>query len=467
MLTSSHFPYNRFVKEKAIAEYHDWLAADDGLTPEFFARLRAGMGAARLLYGERPLGVALRPHLLDRARYDALARASETLAGAFETLAAGMLASPDVLDRVGLTDGERRLALVHPGFASPAVTTRLDAFLVGDEIKFVEYNAENPSSLTDQPGLNQILFDVPALARLAERYHLWQPDPAAALLLSLLETFREWAGGGARRAAPNVAILDWHDLPTAHEFVLLRNYFASRGVPTIICSPDELEYEGGRLRRGGFPVDLVYKRVIIHEYLARYDETHALWRAYADGAVCVVNPFRCKMLHKKAAFELLTDDTCAGWFTAGEREVIRACVPWTRRVAERKTSDAGGREIDLSEFVRRNREELILKPNDDYGGHGVCPGRSVSESEWERMIAVALAGDFVVQEIVEVPAEEFPVFGERAWAVQPMYVDTNPFIFRGRAEGALVRLSQSPVVNVTSGGGETGLFVIEGEAGRT
>lgn len=47
---------------------------------------------------------------------------------------------------------------------------------------------------------------------------------------------------------------------------------------------------------------------------------------------------------------------------------------------------------------------------------------------------------------------------------RPMYVDTNPFLFAGRVEGAMVRLSDSPVVNVTSGGGETGFFVIEGEA---
>jgi hypothetical protein len=47
-----------------------------------------------------------------------------------------------------------------------------------------------------------------------------------------------------------------------------------------------------------------------------------------------------------------------------------------------------------------------------------------------------------------------------------MYVDTNPFLFTGRVEGAMVRLSDSPVVNVTSGGGETGFFVIEGFARR-
>ena len=141
--------------------------------------------------------------------------------------------------------------------------------------------------------------------------------------------------------------------------------------------------------------------------------------------------------------------------TAAERAAVRDCVPWTRRMSERRTHDASGRMVDLVEHVRRNRAELILKPNDDYGGHGVCLGLAVDESEWERVIGVALANDYVVQEAVELPMEEFPVFDERRWALQPMYVDTNPFLFRGRMEGAMVRLSQSPVVNVTSGGGET------------
>ena len=80
----------------------------------------------------------------------------------------------------------------------------------------------------------------------------------------------------------------------------------------------------------------------------------------------------------------------------------------------------------------------------------------------DEMIAKALAGDYVVQEVVELSTEEFPVFDDERWALQPMYVDTNPFLFRGRVEGAMVRLSDSPVVNVTSGGGETGFFALEG-----
>jgi len=447
------------MREKLIAEYHEMLAADEGLTAEFFACLKGAMRARRLLYGEREISVALRPHLLTRAQYERLARASQVLAGAFEKVVAALVAEPSLTDAVGLTDAERRLALVRPGFSTSAVTTRLDAFVRGEEVKFVEYNAENPSSLTDQAGLNRVLFEVRAMQKFAARYHLREFDPAESLLRAMLETYREWGG----RETPNVAIVDWACLPTEHEFLLLRDFFTRRGVPTIICAPDELEYSNGKLRRGDFRVDLVYKRVIIHELLASCGETHTLVRAYTNGDVCVVNPFRCKVLHKKAAFELLTDEAREGWFNVEERKVIRDCVPWTRRVRERRTTYRG-QSVDLIEFVRRSRARLVLKPNDDYGGHGVTLGDRAGAGEWDEALAKALAGDYVVQELVDLRTEEFPVFDDECWALQPMYVDTNPFLFRGRVEGAMVRLSDSPVVNVTSGGGETGFFVIEGEA---
>jgi hypothetical protein len=444
------------VREKAITEYHDYLAQDDGLTAELFARLRAAMQANRLLYGQRELGIALRPHLLTREQYELLAYRSRVLAGAFEKIGAALLAEPELMTRVGMSDLEQRLALIEPGYRQATITARLDGFLSGLELKFVEYNAENPSSLPDQAGLNQILFELRALQQLSERYRLRQFTPVASLLQALLATWREWGGSGA----PHVAILDWRDLPTEHEFVLLRNYLVSCGVPAIICAPDELEYSGGKLRRGAFRIDLVYKRVIYNEFLARYDETHPLLQAYLNHAVCLINPFRCKLRHKKASFEFLTDGAYSRWFTAEERAVIAQSIPWTRRVRERKTIYRG-HEWDLLELLRRQRDEFILKPNDDYGGRGILFGKSVSTAEWETALARALQGDYVAQEALELQTEVFPIFDEHEWKLQPMFVDVNPFLFRGEVEGAMVRLSTSPIVNVTSGGGETGFFVLE------
>jgi hypothetical protein len=442
--------------EKAISHFHELLAADETLTPATFEKLRSAMRKDRLLYGDRPIGIALRPHLLDQKQFRALTLAAERVTSALEKIAAAVVQDPILMDQLGLTESERKMALVEPGFSAAGVTTRLDAFVNGDEISFVESNAENPSSLPDQEELNRLLFEMPVMAKFARRYRLQQFSPVKRLLETLLSTYREWGGSGV----PNIAILDWKDLPTSSEFVFLQEYFSAHGVPAIVCSPDDLAYEQKGLRCGAFRIDLVYKRIIIHEFLSRYDDTHPLIRAYVNHDVCLVNPFRCKIMHKKAVFEMLTEDQRQGWFTSSEKEAIRRTVPWTRRVSDRKTTRRE-RQIDLLEFIRTNRLRLVLKPNDDYGGHGVHIGAQLNDREWDNALETALSADYIVQDALDLHPEVFPVFSESDWKLQPMFVDTNPFLFRGKVCGAMVRLSTTPIVNVTSGGGETGFFVID------
>jgi hypothetical protein len=45
--------------------------------------------------------------------------------------------------------------------------------------------------------------------------------------------------------------------------------------------------------------------------------------------------------------------------------------------------------------------------------------------------------------------------------LEEMFVDFNPFLFNNETEGALIRLSSSSLLNVTSGGGQTALLVLE------
>ena len=135
-----------------------------------------------MLYGAREIGVALRPHVLTRRQYTILAHSSEVLAGAFEKIASALLSEPSRMQTVGLTEREIRLALVEPKHSASTKTSRLDAFVHGHEVKFVEYNAENPSSLTDQSGLNEILLEVGAMRDVSKALQLRQFSPAKHLL---------------------------------------------------------------------------------------------------------------------------------------------------------------------------------------------------------------------------------------------------------------------------------------------
>ena len=70
----------------------------------------------------------------------------------------------------------------------------------------------------------------------------------------------------------------------------------------------------------------------------------------APGAICMVNSFRSKLIHKKALFAVLTDERMRASFQEDERETISAHVPWTRHVRAEK-SDYHGEQIDLLEFI--------------------------------------------------------------------------------------------------------------------
>lgn len=442
--------------EAAIQQLNDRIARDPGINPELFARLHEVQSVEGLLHGARPIGSFLRPFLLPRARYQTIVHAAETIAGAMERLVGEALRDETLMAELGLTEREASLARIDPGYPTLCVSSRLDAFLSDAGFQFLEYNAESPAGIVDQLLLEKIFFDLPHIEEFLRRHPHWLPRPHVQLLRALVDTYRAWGG---EKEQPSIGIIDWAGVSTESEFRVLKSYFEAEGYPTVIADPHELDYADHVLAARGAPVDILYKRVIIHELLAEFDETHPLLRAYRDGRVCMANSFRVKVAHKKASFAILSDPRYEHLFTTEQLAVIRNHIPWTRRlVAGRTTFEQA--EHDMAELVRRERERLVIKPNDEYGGHGVLIGAETDPWVWEQAIESSLGGAHVVQERVPVKKEMMPTFTDRLqW--QEMLIDFDPFLFLNKVEGGIVRLSESSLCNVSSGGGVTSLVILE------
>lgn len=442
--------------KQLLKELDDRLLAahryDTGLF-ESLAELQRDSG---LLHGDRPLCPFLRPYFLGLTRYRDVQRASRLLNSAFETLARAALDQPKIMDELGLTEKERRWARLPTGYDCISVNSRLDTFLSADGFAFLEYNAENPAGIGDQSALEALFRKVPEVAEFLGRHPHHFPQPQVVLLKALDATYREFGG---RKERPSIAIVDWKDVATGSEFLILREHFESNGYPTRICDPEHLEYDGQALRNEDFVIDIFFKRVIIHEFLERYEESHPLYRAIEDGSVCMANSFRSKIPHKKSSFAILSDDRFCRLFSDDELDIIRRHIPWTRRVVE-GTTEWRGEPVDLLELVRRERSQFVLKPNDDYGGKGIAIGWESTESEWDSAIENALDSDFVVQERVIVDKTSIPMVSDAELRCESLLVDFDPFLFRGSVEGGMVRLSDRSLVNVTQGGGETALVIL-------
>jgi uncharacterized circularly permuted ATP-grasp superfamily protein len=437
-----------------IAVYHAALE-EPGVADASAAVLAEGQREARAVFGDRPLCVSLRPNLVSRRDLLAYTKASEDLYGALGRLERSLLRDDDLRRELDLDPQEEQLALAGPGFRASSPSSRLDGFVSDGVIRYVEYNAESPAGMAYNDVLVAIFERLPAMRAFRKRFRA-KPLRAAKRQLTVLRR----AHG---KPIGTIAIVDWRGLPTLTEFEMFQSLMEAQGIRALICAPQDLSYRGGRLRCGSVAIDVVYRRVLLSELLARPQVAKALLQAYLGGDVTVVNSFRAKLLHKKMSLALLSDDRYGALYTPAQRRAIARHVPWTRKVREGHTT-YGTKNIDLVDFVMRQKDRLVLKPNDEYGGKGVILGWTVERHEWEQTLLTALTASYVVQEKVPVPREPFPVLLDRMHFLD-LAVDCDPYLFWGKVGGQLTRLSSSALLNVTAGEGSVvPTYVVEGAA---
>jgi uncharacterized circularly permuted ATP-grasp superfamily protein len=444
----------------AIAHWHSLLRPEVELTPSYAEAFTTELRGRHLNFGDRIHCPFLRPFFLDEEQVALVRRVSETIARMGETLVAASAARAELFDALAVTEADRALVAIDPGYGTSSTASRLDSFILPGSLQFAEYNAESPAGLGYTDTLVGVFDTLAITKRFRERYDARALTLMGQMLDALLASYREW-GGTAN--PPMIAIVDFRGVPTWAEFEMLQARFIELGVPTVVCEPQDLVFDGTSLSLDGRHIDLVYRRCLVNDIVDRPDDCRALVDAYAARAVCVANTLRCKLPHKKAFFAVLTDARFADLFDASDRAAIAPHVPWTRLVREGRT-ERHGESIDLIPYVRAHRADLVMKPNDDFGGHGVILGWEADEATWDTTLARALSGQddaWVVQEKIHVRRELFPRFkpGEGA-VIGDMLVDCAPYLFRGKLAGFLTRLSAGGLANVTSGGGQVPSYIV-------
>jgi uncharacterized circularly permuted ATP-grasp superfamily protein len=437
----------------AVAAYHDLLGAGT-LAADSQAALEMGQELRGLQFGKRPVCTVLRPRFLTPARYRLLHDRVKVLLPAFQVTHDRAMADLAFRAQFRLRDWEDELLAVDPGYAEPSPTSRFDSFFASeDSLLFTEFNTETPAGAGYSDALAELFYGLPVFQEFQRKHQVWPVPAKPGVLHALMGAFHQWQGHTSD--PPRVAILDWREVPTFSEFVLFYDYFKAMGIEARIIDPRDVEYVDGKLVAGDYHITLIYKRVLISELIERGGMDHAVVRAVRDKAVCMVNSFRCKILFKKASLAVLSDERNANLYTPEQQAAIAAHIPWTR-VMEPRDTTIDGAAVDLVEYALANKDSLVLKPNDDYGGHGIVLGWTVDQAAWEEGVKLALAEPHVVQRKVALPYEPFPGFESGQLRVIDRLLDTNPFVaFGAHMHGCLTRISTEALLNVTAGGGST------------
>ncbi len=329
-----------------------------------------------------------------------------------------------------------------------------------NSLQFLEPNLSGVGGMHYGPVAEQLVMRdvVSALVEHDPGLAIELPPDQRELFLQLLLDHAQALG----RPSRNICLLDPAGIAEGpnEQPELLRYCQAHHGVTVVHADPLDLRLAGDEVYCGDVCVDVAYRDYEVRDLIA-------LGRREGHDLAAMRALFRQNRmvssiggdLDHKSCWEVLTDDELAtAYFTAEERKLFHRHVLWTRVLSERRTALPRGAG-DLAEYVRCNREELVLKPNRGYGGADIHLGAQTPQSEWEALIgrALALADDpersWVVQVAASLPVAEFPVVDDRGRVhEEPFYVVLG-FVPTEGGLGTIGRASQKAVVNVAQHGG--------------
>lgn len=410
-----------------------------------FERLRT------MMLGDRPYCTVARPHVMTHVSFEQERLACTLVGSALSKLSAAIARDPSLLDELDVSRAERDLLTIEPGFTDLDVTNRYDGF-VSKRLGFIELQGGAPGALGLVDAVSRVFMETEIYATLAGEFDFESFSIIDRLREALVEAWHDWGGNGD----PTIAIVDWDDAPMMIEFEEIRDSMQKAGLQVFIADPRELRFEGGRLLRGDEAIDVVYRRLTMMDTVARPEETRALVDAARAVAVCVVNPFANDVMGHKSVFGMLTNPAVDLGLTSAERNAVHNHVPWTRNLA---AEHGDPKTTVIAEYVIEHRTSLVVKPVFDNEGHGVHLGWETEPDEWDRIVVRALEQEYIVQKRVWAHREHFPR-NEPGFPLERFYVDTDPYVFRRRIGGVLVRLSRDGITNLSAGGSIVPTFLV-------
>lgn len=419
---------------EAVARYNRLCESPAYSDLSWAESLQERMRVQRLLESGRLVAPILRPHFLTKRQHECLVRAVEGLSAVLDELEPVFLKTPNLMSRLQMLPAEKLLAALPAGYSRLTVAPLMDVQIHNGSLHFGSIQAYAPPGVAYADKLAELFLELPIVQEFRRnRYKLTKLSQSKHLSAAVLKAWKEFGGDHN----PNIAIVEMKQQHSSdsNESFLISELLKAGGAPVRIVSPDQLEYRSGRLRSGDFPIDVVFRRISAQELLVRYDLSHPLLHAYRDHAVCVVNSFRSELAQRRALFELLTDESVTSKLPASDRELIREFVPWTRVMAQIKTRFYD-QVVDLPEFVSKNRERFVLRPNDKASEQRCFIGRETDEPTWNRAVHAALRSPYVVQEFAPSAHDIFPVFQYGELHMRQMEVSVHPHAFAGSMHGS-------------------------------
>jgi hypothetical protein len=305
--------------------------------------------------------------------------------------------------------GSRQAALMQRiSTGRPVLFGRSDLYHDGASLRLLEFNLGSQVGGIDQAQVPPALLAVPSFRAFAEQHGLGYVHTGQQIARAIRSAAEPVTGC----ADPAVALLEANGY-LAQFMPLMRSFqeiLQGCGIDIRLGELGQVEEKKGKLYLDGAPVDVVLRYFSVDQIYAdpQGEETvEPVLRAHELGGTILLTTLDSFLFSSKGCLTLLSDPRWRAALSADETALVDRFLPWTRNLADGLT-DANGQEVDLIEYCRANREGLLLKPRNEFGGHGIIVGWDTSDRDWKEALLSCRSRSYIVQERV-IPRHEVAV----------------------------------------------------------
>lgn len=226
-----------------------------------------------------------------------------------------------------------------------------------------------------------------------------------------------------------------------HRFrYVYRNFLAMRNPnlkgEMIFCDYSHLDVVNNEVRFKGNRVHVILE-------LKTDSQPSDILKCFKDGRVVILNGPITELLSNKLMLAALSEYKDSGLFSLAEKQIIEKYIPWTRTLGSSEMNDKQGEknrkgDKNLREFMIENRENLVIKPGNAFGGFGISVGKMTPAKEWLDAVDNAFSQKgYVVQEYVASNVYLYQ-YGEEGYAEHDAV--WGFFVFGSQYAGGWVRV---------------------------
>ncbi|NUM36686.1 MAG: hypothetical protein HUU50_19260 [Candidatus Brocadiae bacterium] len=401
----------------------------------------------------KALPVSLLPLLLNKKEIRLFQYTSEVIAGIIEKTLLALSTSPRIKEYISYESIPQKWLEVSPGYKRQVPIARFDAIFDGKNLKYIEFHTDSPGAQAWGDTIRKVLVEHPfyrSLSRFPDEDT--KPSVLATIKEGIETLYKEFTHKASDKIS--VAFADYEDSPTAMDTLLCTRYLSQQGMDAFVADPRQFTLRDGVAYCKGKKVDIVRRVMKSQEFLREQSKNENFIKGCLEHTFCMINPFRSIYGGEKALFALITNPEFQHLYTKKEIEIIKHHIPWTRMLSEQETTDWQGEKIVLSDFVKNNRERLVMKTTRVLLGKDVFLGIETDPKEWEKnFLAQKGNKDWIVQEYV--PGKEIPmpcVSGKKIH-LEKRYFTLGSFVVNGKFCGILGRFADIPLVHLSKASG--------------